>query len=591
MMRIFVLSLLMTGSISTWGQMAFSSNEAALTAFNTQSDNETRAYACFFLADRYMDNSQYDSAQLWLNNIYTIYKVQQPKLFNYFVLSRQAEVYYYNNLLELGLNVAQQALLIAEDLKDSILIADASNFTGLFYTNNNQAQKAIPFFLKGIQYAKQPPYPKQYLTLSLPHHIYGNLAEAFEKTAQYDSALWYSRLSLQKAEEIQYTRGMALAEQNSGKILLAQNKHKQAIERYEICKQLAIKSNNEDVLLLAYSGMALCYAHQKEFVTMQKLLDSGFTSLQQQPNLNILFSKEFIKEAISAYKLANNQMGISKAYQSLFRIDSLGSSYNNLQVQRLIKSAGEAEKEILKMQVNEAQHNESIANTYFLLALAGFFILLIISGTIYYFIRQKIKVSSWRIQISQDLHDEVGGTLSGIGFMSEITQQRIAANDMEGAQTFLQKIVTNCKEMSEKMGDIVWAVNPANDSMEKTIEKLSSFAKQIGNTKNIQVKVLVQPSIFESTVDLNKRKQLYLICKEAINNAIKYSQCKTISLHFQQEGKKHRVAIIDDGIGFNTKETFAGNGLKNMQYRASEIKGTLTISSTHNTGTKIELVF
>lgn len=100
-------------------------------------------------ADDYMNSDHYDSAQLWLNKIYTKVSYRKPSLFSYFLTSRQAEVYYYNNLHELGLQEAFKAENIALVLKDSLLLADAYNFIGLFYLNNNKTTNAIRYFKKG----------------------------------------------------------------------------------------------------------------------------------------------------------------------------------------------------------------------------------------------------------------------------------------------------------------------------------------------------------------------------------------------------------------------------------------------------------
>src|SRR5690606_23174275 len=79
----------------------------------------------FDRADNYMETDHYDSAQVWLNKIYQKVSYRKPSLFTYFLTSRQAEVYYYNNLHQLGMQEALKAENIAKVLNDSLLIADA----------------------------------------------------------------------------------------------------------------------------------------------------------------------------------------------------------------------------------------------------------------------------------------------------------------------------------------------------------------------------------------------------------------------------------------------------------------------------------
>ena len=90
---------------------------------------------------------------------------------------------------------------------------------------------------------------------------------------------------------------------------------------------------------------------------------------------------------------------------------------------------------------------------------------------------------------------------------------------------------------------------------------------------------------------MQKRSNIYLICKEAINNAIKYSGCRNLSFALQQEGHYISISIIDDGKGFNVLQSFDGNGLKNMQSRAKEIKADLSLNSEKDKGTSINLSF
>jgi signal transduction histidine kinase len=90
---------------------------------------------------------------------------------------------------------------------------------------------------------------------------------------------------------------------------------------------------------------------------------------------------------------------------------------------------------------------------------------------------------------------------------------------------------------------------------------------------------------------MQKRSNIYLICKEAINNAIKYSECSNLNFALQQQDHHINISIVDDGKGFDVLENFDGNGLKNMQSRAKEIKADLKMNSEKGKGTSINLSF
>ena len=101
---------------------------------------------CFTIADNYMEIDHYDSAQLWLNRIAEKLPLKQPSVANYFLSTRQAEVYYYNGLQRLGLQESQRSLSIAQSLHDSLLLADSYNFIGLFYINLDSTMQASALY-------------------------------------------------------------------------------------------------------------------------------------------------------------------------------------------------------------------------------------------------------------------------------------------------------------------------------------------------------------------------------------------------------------------------------------------------------------
>jgi hypothetical protein len=103
--------------------------------YKDQPSGDVFIKSCFFIADQFMDYEQYDSAQIWLNKIADRLPLKKPTLFNYYLSSRQEEVYYYNGLQRLGLQESERCMQIAKSLADSLLMADSYNFVGLFYMN------------------------------------------------------------------------------------------------------------------------------------------------------------------------------------------------------------------------------------------------------------------------------------------------------------------------------------------------------------------------------------------------------------------------------------------------------------------------
>ncbi|MDN3588735.1 hypothetical protein QWY86_18785 [Pedobacter aquatilis] len=287
-------------------------------------------------ADDYMNSDHYDSTQLWLNKIYAKVSYRKPLLFSYFLTSRQAEVYYYNNLHELGLQEAFKAENIAIVLKDSLLTADAYNFIGLFYLNSNKTANAIRYFKKGLQFCKQPPYNSKYIELSKPHHIYGNLSEAFEKIQQLDSAIFYSRASLQKAQEISSERGVATANLNLGLSFIPKQQIDSAKKYFEQTKLTSIKSSDFDVELNSYGGLAHCASEIGDKSTAFKQLSVGFNLLKKYPQLNDFYSLMFLETALKIYRKYGNNEELIKTLELKTQIQTATYERNNTQIQTIL---------------------------------------------------------------------------------------------------------------------------------------------------------------------------------------------------------------------------------------------------------------
>jgi signal transduction histidine kinase len=195
-----------------------------------------------------------------------------------------------------------------------------------------------------------------------------------------------------------------------------------------------------------------------------------------------------------------------------------------------------------------------------------------------------------RLRISRDIHDEVGATLSGVALFSEIAKQKMEDHQVEDAGEYLQHISDSSKEMVEKMSDIVWTINPKNDSFDHIITKLKSYAVNLCASKGIKLHLNIDETVGEYYPDMQVRKHIYLLIKEAINNAVKYSGGKNIFFYIQKNNGCILVTIKDDGKGFDKSLIVAGNGLSNMQSRAMELDARLTIDSANEAGTTITLL-
>lgn len=222
-------------------------------------------------------------------------------------------------------------------------------------------------------------------------------------------------------------------------------------------------------------------------------------------------------------------------------------------------------------------------------------LIVVVVSMLYLFYRYRInhlkKLFAMRAKISQDLHDEVGATLSGVTLMSEFAGEKMKMGDNKESQVLIERIKEESKEMAEKMNDIVWAINPVNDSMEKVLNKIQVYGKNCCSSRGIHFHYSRPDNAEETQLNMQTRNNIYLVVKEALNNAVKYSGASNIS--FSLSGKKNNyvLKVADDGCGFDTGHSYPGNGLVNMRTRAAEIGGELVIHSAKDRGTSIELHF
>jgi len=211
-----------------------------------------------------------------------------------------------------------------------------------------------------------------------------------------------------------------------------------------------------------------------------------------------------------------------------------------------------------------------------------FFILIFVGlvGGFYFFhtyrLQQKLKLERLRSRISADLHDDIGSTLSSI---SIITEGALQEKDLSASKLMMKEISENTQLLMDKMDDIIWCVNPQNDSFQNLMLRIKKFSALLFEAKGIDYTISIDKRINNISLPMNQRQHLYLILKEAVNNLAKYSDCThaTISIHY--EGNYLTMKVTDNGKGFDTGKQQTGNGLRNMRRRADMLQGELKIES------------
>lgn len=226
--------------------------------------------------------------------------------------------------------------------------------------------------------------------------------------------------------------------------------------------------------------------------------------------------------------------------------------------------------------------------TWWFLSLVG----IAVAGLIYLIHRLRVEqllgMEKVRTRIARDLHDDMGSTLSTINILSEMAKMKVM-KDAEKTSEYLNKISDNSSRMMEAMDDIVWSINPMNDSMQRITARMREFATGVLEARNIDFTFRVDEQVQDLKLDMEARRDFFLLFKEAVNNLAKYSQCTNALIDISIQQDRLIMKIKDDGIGFDVQHADSGNGLINMKKRAQSLNGALTLESRPGAGTKVLL--
>ena len=209
-----------------------------------------------------------------------------------------------------------------------------------------------------------------------------------------------------------------------------------------------------------------------------------------------------------------------------------------------------------------------------------------------YRLERLLQVERMRTRIAADLHDDIGAGLSRMVLLSEVLK-REAAVDEQASRT-LTKIGDTGRELVDSMADIVWSMNPRRDDLRSLVLRVRQFASDLLESKGIEWEFTPPEELENIKLSPDLRRHVLSIFKEALNNIVRHSECKSVLLHLQLSEGFLQADIQDDGCGFSgsTDDStwrHAGAGLMNMQRRAVDLHGELKIQSSPGNGTQLKL--
>ena len=482
-----------------------------------------------------------------------------------------------------------QADSLAQALNNDTAKAEVHRQMGILYREQGQYTLAIPHLRESME---------MYRSLKDTVHFFGSassLGAVYMRMHQPDSSLALLEHCMPLVGTLHgYEKAMLM--EHYGDAYFELTRYDKAMESFDGAYRLFLANHNDADM--AYEAMNV----GKTFTRLRKFHDAQtwlLLSYRINDSLKMTNYTHDVAEQLSDLFKATGDW--PKAYHWLAIKDSLQDSLDlravnektaQLQAQY---EADKKEKEIsllreekdLNMAIVERQRvfQRGAVVVVVLLVLIG--LLLIGRNRAIARARQLIELEKMRNHIARDLHDDMGSALSSIHIISRVALTNGVSNAKMTER--LQKIHEHSGLILENMSDIVWTINPANDTLEKVIFKMREFAADILDPLNIEWVFRQEGDLQGTKLGLQTRRDLYLIYKEAVNNAAKYSGCSKVVIGVAAGDRQVEVKIGDDGVGFDWTEVKIGNGLKNMEERARQIGADLNIASAPGNGTTITL--
>ena len=214
-------------------------------------------------------------------------------------------------------------------------------------------------------------------------------------------------------------------------------------------------------------------------------------------------------------------------------------------------------------------------------------VIAILAALYNYRVSRLLEIERTRLHIARDLHDDVGSSLSSIALTAELLQKEPASDGL--AKRRLERVQTTAQKLAGNLKEIVWAIDPQKDKLTDLLQHMKETADELLGQKGITYTVDFPTEDLPQSLQMDFRRNLFLIYKEMLHNIIKHSQAACVGISLKKEDGFLRLRVADDGKGFDAETTENGNGLQSMHTRAGELNGRLEIKSQPELGTTVTL--
>ena len=412
---------------------------------------------------------------------------------------------------------------------------------------------------------------------------------------QMDSASYYYHQGLEIFRQLKHDRGAAMCSEDLAHV--AQFKaDKQpvpwldsALYYYNQALTVFLKLDNPDDVAYEQSGISEILVKKKNYAEADKYLQLALKRFYATHQLALIYGAlddlSVIYDSTRDYKKAYEFLRLAQTYNDTLNkqskdkaVSDMLGKYETDKKDRTIALLN-AEKEIAEHKVTKTRLEELFA-----LLLIVFSIVVTLTLLNRSRIKQKLYEMQMRNQIANDLHDDIGSSLSSILLLSKIA----STSDDANRHTLVQKITGNAQDVMERISDIVWTTNPKFDDGDNLREKIISYTQQVKQLSDATIHTNISEDITQIKFSMDLRRNIFLIIKEAFNNILKHARATEIFVSLTLEEKVLWLKIIDNGVGID-KNAPKGNGLETMRMRTESLKGVFHYTSAKQGGTQITI--
>jgi signal transduction histidine kinase len=234
-------------------------------------------------------------------------------------------------------------------------------------------------------------------------------------------------------------------------------------------------------------------------------------------------------------------------------------------------------------------------------ALAAAVLLGLVAAAVYFFstqklhrqvagLRQQQALEKERARIARDIHDQVGASLTQLALLGEMVEAD--KDDPREAQEHARQISQTARETTHALDEIVWTVNPSNDTLDGFVNYICKQAQDYLAVAGLRYRLDAPAQLPKTAISPETRHNVFLAAKEAVTNIVKHSGATEAALHLRLEADAFTLEIQDNGrgpVGLKEKAAESRNGMRNMRKRMEDIGGRFSIGPGPNGGTVVGL--